>query len=263
MEFVTVFFPLLEVYKRRQYIRSRDAANHRNAHGVPVLVSEPATRLGSTTAMTTGASRRNNDYSMEALNNALTNNIGPLLDFAATKDFSAENILFLRDVARFKDLWTTIEAREGFVTADSKYMLFTEAVKVYEAYVCTRLSRAPINISGSLRVALEKVFEAASAQRRQSQVSEDAITPFAFEEPSNAIPLTTFNQPSSRHGMRSESQERIIDPIVSTTANEALSSQEHLVEVPRTFGKGVFDKAEGDTKITVLTNTWPRYVNTS
>jgi len=261
MEFVTVFFPLLEVYQRRRYLRSRDAANHQNEHGFPV-VSDPATRLGSTTGISTRASRRNNDmYSMDALNNALTTDIGPLLTFAATKDFSAENILFLRDVAKFKDLWSTTEGREGTITADSKHMLFTEALKIYEEYVCVRLSRAPINISGRMRVAMEKVFEVASAQHLQTQISEDAITPFASEE--NAFPLTTFNQPANPPGLRSESQEQIINPIVSATANEPLTSQAHIVEVPETFGKEVFDQAEQNTKYTVLTNTWSRYVDSS
>ena len=264
MEFVTVFFPLLEVYQRRQYLRSRDAAMHRTAHGVPALVSDPATRLDSTLATATRVSRRNNEaYNMAALNNALTNNIVPLLNFAATKDFSAENILFLRDVARFKDWWGAIETREGTVTIDSKHMLFAEALKVYEEHVCQRLSRAPINISGPMRVAMEKIFEAASAQRIQSHVTEDAVTPFAWEEPSDTIPLATFNQPSNHHPIRSESQELIIGPIVSVTANEPSTSQARLVEIPNTFCKEAFDQAEQNIKYTVLTNTWSRYVDAS
>lgn len=262
MEFVTIFFPLLEVYRRRQYLRARDASNHQNAHGVPVLVSDAATRLDSTIATTTGASRRNNDmYSMDALNNALTNDIAPLLNFAATKDFSAENILFLRDVAEFKRLWTTTEAREDPITADSRQLLFTEAVKVYEDYVCPRLSRAPINISGPMRVAMERIFEDASSQRLQSPVFEDLVAPFASELSSNAIPLTTFSQPSNGRGLRSESQENIIDPIAPANTNELLPSQPHPVEVPSTFAKEVFDQAEQNIKYTVLTNTWTRYVN--
>lgn len=263
MEFVTVFFPLLEVYQRRQYLRSRDAAMHRTAHGVPALVSDPATRLDSTLATATRVSRRNNEaYNMAALNNALTNNIVPLLNFAATKDFSAENILFLRDVARFKDLWGAIETREGTVTIDSKHMLFAEALKVYEEHVCQRLSRAPINISGPMRVAMEKIFEAASAQCIQSHVTEDAVTPFAWEEPLDTIPLATFN-PSNHHPIRSESQELIIGPIVSVTANEPSTSQARLVEIPNTFCKEAFDQAEQNIKYTVLTNTWSRYVDAS
>ena len=263
MEFVTVFFPLLEVYQRRQFIRSREASNRGNAHGVPVLVSEAGTRLDSTIATSTGASRRNHDmYSMDALNIALSTNIGPLLEFAGKKDFSAENILFLREVAKFKTLWTNTEAQEGNITANSKYTLFTEAVKIYEEYVCPRLARAPINISGRMRVVMDRIFEAASAQRLQSQTSEDLVTPFASEDSSNAFPMTTFNRLSGSNGLRSDSQEQMIDPISSATSNEPSSTQAHVIDVPTSFGRDVFDQAEQNIKYTVLTNTWSRYVDT-
>lgn len=262
MEFVTLFFPLLEVYQRRQHIRSVDAINPRNAHGVPVLGGDQGTGLDSIAAPSRAPSRRNHDMNnMVALNNALTTNIAPLLDFAATKDFSAENILFLRDVSRFKELWN-LEIRDGTISAASKCMMFTEAVKIYEEYVSPRLSRAPINISGPMRVALEIVFESASAQRLRPASHENPVTPFA-----SAIPLTTFNQPSGREHLRSHSHEQVIDAIVPApapgSASELPTSPAHLVEAPETFRREVFDQAEANVKYTVLTNTWSRYVDAS
>ena len=112
-----------------------------------------------------------------------------------------------------------------------------------------------------MRVAMEKVFEAASARRLQSHVFEDVVAPFASEVSPNSFPLTTFGRPSNGHGLRSESQEDIIDPIVRANTNEPLPSQAQLVEVPNTFGKEVFDQAEQNIKYTVLTNTWSRYVS--
>ena len=261
MQFVTVFFPLLEVYQLRHHRRSIEASNSSDAHGVPTLVSGTPNRMAPTiTPSTAGSTRNPGRYTLRSLNDALENNIEPLLQFAARRDFSAENVLFLQAVASFKSHWAKKESPENLILAKQRSVLFVEALQIYEIYVSLRLSKAPLNLSHTIRVALEQVFEAASAQRRLPQAREDVFNPFFFGEPPSATPLADFNQPSAGNAPRSDDQEDTVDAINPAPSNGSLTSLSLDVEVPDSFKKEVFDKAEDSVKNLVLTNTWSRSV---
>ncbi|KAH6696601.1 hypothetical protein BKA61DRAFT_683084 [Leptodontidium sp. MPI-SDFR-AT-0119] len=75
-------------------------------------------------------------YSTAALEEVLLSKHTPLLHFAATKDFIAENILFL-------------------VAPEVKRMLWVEAVEIYAYGVIERYADFPVNIEGRLRKTLD------------------------------------------------------------------------------------------------------------
>jgi hypothetical protein len=84
-EFVTIFFPLYELRKMRKQQASVMKAQSSRAQGI---VSK---------------------YSMSALEAALENDADSLEEFAVTKDFTGENIVFLRSVRAWKQRWMSID----------------------------------------------------------------------------------------------------------------------------------------------------------
>lgn len=72
---------------------------------VPTVVDEKS-RTPSHVSSSTGPVR-SELYSMKALEKALTTNVKPLLRFSALKDFSGENISFLKHVQDWKRNWAT------------------------------------------------------------------------------------------------------------------------------------------------------------
>ena len=246
MEFVTLFFPLLEVYQRREYRRS---------------LQGPLIPTVSRTASSTAASRRTNAVAgMKELQLALRTPSHPIFDFAAKKDFTLENLLFLVDVAEFKAEWDQTRQREGETfTADSQNQLFKKGVLIHANYICMRLSEMPINISGRHRNSIENVFGQASKALQRPAVN-DSVTPYDSDDRSNALSMATFNQRPAGADLRSDSQELIISPVVSPPANTALTILPQIDEIPSTFDMTVFDAAEEEIQRTVLNNTWNRYV---
>ena len=133
-------------------------------------------------------------YSMKALEKALTTNIGPLLLFSATQDFSAENISFLKHIQDWRANWTTASTREPQAfrfhfprKSNNLHPLlepealrrqqFAFAVEIYVSFVSPLYSDFPINISGPQSKILESVFSDA-ASTLDALTQENTATPF-------------------------------------------------------------------------------------
>ncbi len=265
MEFVTVFFPLLEAYRphrsRRSFVAAISDSENNQHPRVQSTGSNSANPVAvSHDAPSTAVSRRTNDlYSMDSLNTALRTNVGPLLAFATLRDFTGENIVFLNKVAEFKDAWERVVERKGTITAESRRELFDQALEIYANFICLRISQTPINIGGPMRLDIKTIFGPA-AKHLQRKVSEDVVAPFASDETEGAWSLTNFQQQPNRGLLRSDSQEGIVEPAASSSASGNPTSQPNMDPAPEEFDQTVFDKAEKAIKYTVLTNTWRRYV---
>ncbi len=140
---------------------------------------------------------RNELYSMKALDKALTTNIHPLLRFSALKDFSAENISFLKHVQDWKAAWTTAfspspaSIAHRFRFNHKKYSAlppslspeslrhhqFALAVEIYVSFVSCQCADFPINLSSPEYRNLECIFSDA-ASTLDTQTQENSVTPF-------------------------------------------------------------------------------------
>lgn len=132
-------------------------------------------------------------YSMKALEKALTTNITPLLRFSALKDFSAENISFLKHVQDWKANWTTASTNPSqsrfhltrksnnlppLLDLDSlRRQQFAFAVEIYVTFVSRQYSDFPINISCAQYKELESIFSH-SASTLDVCTHENTATPF-------------------------------------------------------------------------------------
>lgn len=190
-------------------------------------------------------------FTMLALENALRNNPRPLLEFAALKDFSGENISFLSHVTDWKRAWITSSLDPKAL----QYEQFLQAVRIYSHFISLEYSQFPINISSRLKKELSQVFDEAAntLNRRNSAQSADSATPFDdFASEASVTPLRdTFDLEGTLGKANLQS--------VTTMAD--LASDGRTVFVPEAFSPLVFDPAEAEIKYLVLTNTWPKFVH--
>lgn len=123
-------------------------------------------------ARSVASSRRGELYTMQALESCLRTNPQPLLLFAASKDFSGENISFLTKILEWRRNWSpSSPVRSGFLRRPSVHEVnnksiqrqqFKEAIDIYASYVSLRYSDYPINLSHIHLKELEAVFDGAT-----------------------------------------------------------------------------------------------------
>lgn len=233
-------------------------------------------------------------YSMKALEKALTTNITPLLRFSALKDFSGENISFLKHIQDWKSNWTvctqTPTGRHVLTKkcpnlppflepASLRRHQFAVAVEIYVSFISPHHSDFPINISCPQSKDLDFMFsDAASTLNTVSQ--ENSVTPFD-SSPSLTPPIDDIEQHGSNAAalalqLSSTSGEKDTISIASTALTAATTTVvvpvqtfsllelkprlAHDFAVPPGFGPHVFNDAERAVKYGVLTNTWPKFV---
>ncbi|RYP26438.1 hypothetical protein DL768_011731 [Monosporascus sp. mg162] len=196
-----------------------------------------------------GDPRRSDMFTMLAMENALRNNPRPLLEFAALKDFSGENISFLSHVADWRRGWvsSTLEP------ATLKYEQFIQAMRIYSHFISLECSQFPINISSRLGKELREIFDSAANMLNQREGTQSAsATPFDCSGSST----TELWKTSDLEGTLGEANLQSVMRMADLTGEGRPD-----VSIPDSFSQTVFDAAEGEIKYLVLTNTWPKFVH--
>ena len=294
MQGFAIFGPCVQVYKnRRLESETRQIIaewEHKKKYGTSL--SSDSTKVGSKSKYSlrssrstkSSASSRNGEmYTMSALEKSLQVNPTPLLLFAALKDFSGENISFLKHVSDWKDIWTPpTSPKPGFMRkaepdARNQDVLrreqFTLAVHIYSSFVSMQYSDFPINISSAHLRELQTLFDSA-AQKVNGSSKHNSATP--FDEPlaksqiddlesslikdQVSITTTAVGNDSSDDILISPEKKHYnqVQAFKLSDIREKLPSNVH---VPDAFGPDSFDKTERHIKELVLTNTWPKFVN--
>lgn len=289
MEIITLGFPIVGIFKAQSLQREtldaiaewekRQALN--DVDGI-VAAEEPlkSHSIYSDTYSKTTTLKSDGDFivnslepsksamlTMTALENALRINAAPLLEFAALKDFSGENISFLTHVADWRRYWFTPKAS----IAEHRRQQFIAATHIYARCISLEFSEFPINISSREMKRLYNIFNSTAVAlyrtKRGSLSSEtsDSVTPFENLQPDDASTVESHVPPSptgSTFGLKDlDSLGRANLRAVSRL--DALYSDEKYadIEIPDTFAEVIFDPAENEIKYLVLTNTWPKFVN--
>lgn len=186
-------------------------------------------------------------YNMQSLEKALATNPRDLLHFAATKEFTGENIIFLTQVRDWKESWAVAGGEIGVMTMDTKRKLYNNAAAIFFNTVCLQTAQFPINIEGKIYSVLEHLF-----QSKNIPAPKVSATPFAddatgFELPEWSQQLSRLPS-STGHSLRDEEAAPMGYPF-NINSN-----------IPVGFDGTVFDRAEASVKYMVLTNTWVKYV---
>ena len=230
MQAVTIFFPIYEHYTSNRLSKvTLDALQawetQKTWDSTTIGSGGSSTnqhRSTSDKSTRTSDSKSYKIYSMEALEKAIAANPAPLLRFAATKDFTAENILFLIAVRDW---------RLGWAAQQSRSMMVSRAAEIYANSVSEALAEFPINIEWSIKSRLDAIFSSAvSSESPRSAHFNDAVP---FSDP--GMTMGPLKSPQSAFIQIKESE-------------------------PEHFDETVFDAAEQSIKYLVLTNTWRKYV---
>ena len=240
MQIVSLFFPLYEVYK----------ANRRQNSGSEIFKASSDGDLES--------QREGSWHSMQAFENALRDHSSELLEYAATREFTGENIVFLTRVRDFKAAWKLASQKNETDNLDRRQKFFAWATDIFDRSVSLHTSQFPINIESQVYTTLNEMFG------REIVPDSSVVAPFADSWSAGAI--AELNKIS----------EKMDDPTPKPASAAALkeghavglpnTSEEHIIppglnHIPDDFDPTVFNKAERSVKYMVFTNTWARYVD--
>jgi len=266
MEAVTIFFPCYEL------VVSRRQRNHIFAE----LQAWHEKKEARTDELDSGASRSQSEvsripevYSRKALERCLAEDSSALLRFAAAKEFSGENIIFLNYVRDWKAAWAKISESKAEYDwkRDPQYHrlnFFKIAVEIYAACVDLKKAQFPINIESQIYSDLTEMFGEAAQFIGQSvsrggeirtyrNIPETYMMPTHRKRFSTVITLEEDTHALCLDAYPHESQNIMhIEPRVPDS-----------VIVPLNFTVRAFDQAERSVKNLVFTNTWPKFVDSS
>jgi hypothetical protein len=265
LEIFTVFFPCWEVMRHqtlRQETLDSIAQWEANNKGNPRSARSVAT--GSTTVAGSAftawskdskASSQESILTMGALEHVLERNPEPLQKFSALRDFSGENIAFLRAVAEWKSsLPPAVRDPERINDGSIRELVrerFNSALRIYTNFISSRDAEFQVNLSSHDLKKLEAVFEYPARVLFGNTREVDPATPFdMFAGPNNST-LDNASSHGSETGIIME-RKRSRDVI----GDKAL----YWGEIPDGFDETVFDDSEASIKYLVLTNTWPKFV---
>jgi hypothetical protein len=289
IEIFTVFVPCWEVYKhqslRQETLESIARWEARNKYGAAAGEGDSSIETSSSSHGSSwrgGKSRRggkaasistssgNSVLTMDALEHTLVKNPEPLQQFSALKDFSGENIAFLRRVAEWKVKHYGIKMSDGRKMADKSGVIstatdevdvraaFEDGLHIYVDYISNRGAEFQVNLASADFKKLAAVFEAAARIVYGEETTPDPAPP--FELPGWRI--TPAGGANKGDGVSTtSSQTALAEPESPTTASaNVLDRVRYWGDIPESFGESVFDDAEMHIKYLVLTNTWPKYV---
>lgn len=170
-------------------------------------------------------------YSMRALERLLEANPEPLRNFSALNDFSGENVAFLTAVAEWKRC-----LRNAVKDAESMQNAYAQALSIYHEFISPSGAQFPLNLSFQELSELGAIFGKAAEAVYEDEKFESPIVPFVS---AGLRRIPGSPRPSSQ---------------------QQLNHASYWDTVPEAFGETVFDQAEQSIKYLVLTNTWPKFL---
>ena len=242
MESVIIFFPLLEVHKDRRNRRATWAAisqwENKPIHG---LESFQSISQAKSSMDDIGSPIKASMYSMQALEQELESNPRNLFEFAATKQFTGENIVFLTRIRAWKEQWAQAVSGKGTISSDTKRKLFESAKEIFERNISLHSSQFPINLESKTYHELEHIFG-----------SHTVCSVMSIISPFSEI-CDVDGKKESRAG---------VEPVYHTDAEKQGSAFAERSNTSDGFDDHIFDAAERSVKQIVFLNTWPRYLET-
>lgn len=246
MEFVTIFFTLFEVYKSSRERRAISAAIadwERRTHGFDSVQSSLLQHTSKSESESEPSHSNKADMcNMQALERALESNPRDLLEFAATKQFTGENIVFLARVRAWKERWNRATSTKTSMSFESKSKLYEAAKDIFDRNISLHTAQFPVNLESKIYRSLEAIFGSNSPCESRS-----IITPFTE--------FWTAKRESKAAGFE--------DITLSAAADNSNASADRILALPYGFDGDIFDPAERSIKYMVLTNTWARYLDSA
>jgi hypothetical protein len=236
MQFVSIFLPLLDVYKlkslERKFGRNRDSSLASGEREKP-----------------------QNPYSMATLELQLAKNPHHLLYWAYTKEFTAENILFLTAVRDFKRRWEHVAKHTSNLSTLQLRERYEEAAVIYFKLVNPITAKMNINVDSRTYIELEEMFRGVEFHPDDSSSSVNSSSC----ESNVVAPWEDHERPTSATSRQSDEGNLINDHVDKLYPLPVTEIHDKSDSVPINFTLEVFDRAYDVVKNDVYLNTWVRY----
>ncbi|KAJ5087265.1 hypothetical protein N7456_010881 [Penicillium angulare] len=267
MEAVTIFFPLYEVLisrrRKAHMLEQIQVWNDKRAS----KIDEPDSRISTSQSEISGH-HVPEIYSRDAMEQCLLEDPGTLLRFAAAKEFSGENIIFLNYVRDWKAWWAKIgESQLEYDWAQDpenhRQHMFKIAVEIHASCVNLETAQFPINIESQIYSNLMDLFGEASLMLvREAQGGNSRY----YSNIPDGYPMPTHRKKFSTVITVEEDKHALCYDAFPFESHSIMHVESRLpdsVVVPGRFSSRVFDQAEKSVKNLVFTNTWPKFVESS
>ncbi|PGH11784.1 hypothetical protein AJ79_04685 [Helicocarpus griseus UAMH5409] len=259
MEVATLFFPYYEV----MHVKKAQA--------------RAAQAMGSLEGLRSSSfqckNNRNRDYSIATLEKVLSGDTTSFLHFAATHDFSGENIMFLNHVRDWKAAWAqspaNLKLKQPSVEDVESYRrhLYNVALEIYVTYVHLFGAEFPINIESDIYRDLKSVFMPAATilmklPKRKAGQNGMASTSGDIEATAGIFPLQPARDSDNSIQKKTPAQE--YEDILYRGHENIVNMVPRLppdTVIPDNFNENVFDDAAASVKMLILRNTWPKFVD--
>ncbi|QDS77610.1 hypothetical protein FKW77_002086 [Venturia effusa] len=250
MQFVSIWFPLLDIYKLKSLEKK---------FGENRSVPENPAELRSF------HDRKLNPYSMATLELQLEKNPNQLMYWAYTKEFTAENILFLTAVRGFKRKWSLATKQADELEPARARELYEEAAMIFFTMVHPVTAHRNINIDSATFRELEDLFK--SCQYDPDDGMSGVSKSSSQLTPNIVAPWEELDTPERSHSALSDRGKLLDDHVIKLhplpvtqiqTRNNALTEDASATIVPTNFTIEIYDRAYESVKDDVYLNTWVR-----
>lgn len=218
-------------------------------------------------------------YSMASLEIQINKNIEPLLRWSAQKEFTAENIVFLKSVRDFKKRWELAFKRAQLSPLQLREQ-YEEAALIYFTLVSPTTAQFNINIEYRVLSELDELFSGLvyepylsdDRKRRSLPASggvmpsgqDGALAPPALARGDSVVtpwmdiirPIDTAASSISHEKLVDDDIERLYPTVVTEIEMSSPSGG-----IPKRFTVNCFDKAFDSVRYLVFTNTWVKFVD--
>ncbi|KAH8654181.1 hypothetical protein BGZ61DRAFT_500668 [Ilyonectria robusta] len=175
--------------------------------------------------------------------------------FSALRDFSGENIAFLRAVAEWQSSLPLAVLDPEKIKDDVAQELvrerFNSALRIYINFVSSHHAKFQINLSSQDLKRLASVFEPSARILYGEKHEIDPATPFDSFEMTSKVKSSSGSCRGSETGNMTG----------SINETEAIGDKAlYWGDIPDGFDATIFHDAESSIKYLVFTNTWPKFV---
>ncbi|RDI83204.1 hypothetical protein Vi05172_g6929 [Venturia inaequalis] len=249
MQFVCIFFPLLDIYKLKRLEQS---------------FGENRSVPGTSTELRDFSDRKRNPYSMATLELQLERKPSQLMHWAYTKEFTAENVLFLTAVKGFKRKWKVATKHTNDPDPKQARELYEEAAMIFFTMVHPVTARRNINIDSPTFRELDNIFKGchydpddgiSSDSKSSGHLTQNIVAPWEEVE----TPERGHSAFSDRGNLLDHVNKLYPLPVTQIhTRSDSLTGGASETMVPAHFTNEVFDRAYNSVKDDVYLNTWVR-----
>lgn len=205
---------------------------------------------------------------MSALETQINEDIDSLLIWTSKREFTAENVVFLKAVRDFKRKWANEEAGGRTLSTEQIRQRYEEAGLIFFNLINPNTARFNINIDSVTYRQLESAFSALALPDAcpNTPGSENLVCPW-----NDDFQRMTEN---AMHG--SESETNLVDGVKNTYQSQVMAvemkdrsnfgRQSGSIKssdsmVPATFSTNIFDRAYASIRYLVFTNSWVKFVD--